>query len=70
MVWAVQNIGNRGDNQFNYWNGNLPGPTENPYLPSNLNTANRLGDQVKDALLVLNGTDRFPARRGAYFRTV
>ena len=70
MIWAVQNIGNRGDNAFNYWNGNLPGPTENAYLTSTLNAQNRLGDQVKDALITLNGTERFQKRRGAYFRMV
>lgn len=59
MVWAVQNIGNLGDNAFNYWNGNLPGPTENPYLTSSQNASTRLGDQVKDALITLNGTERF-----------
>ena len=70
LIWAVQNIGNRGDTNFNYWNGNLPGPTESPYLSSGINASNRYGDQVKDALLTLNGSERFQARRGAYFRTV
>ena len=70
LVWTVQNIGNVGDDSFNYWNGNLPGPTENPYLTSSLNASNRQGDQVKDALISLNGTERFQRRRGAYFRMV
>lgn len=70
IVWAVQNIGNRGDNQFNYWNGNLPGPTQSPYLTDSLNSTSLLGDQIKDCLLLLNGTERFQQRRGAYFRTV
>ena len=70
MVWSVKNIGNIGDNYFNYWNGNLPGPTENPYLSSSQNSTLKYGDQVKDALLLLNGTERFQSRRGAYFRMV
>jgi hypothetical protein len=70
LVWAVQNIGNRGDNAFNYWNGNLPGPTQNPYLSSTINAGLKLGDQVKDALITLNGSERFQSRRGAYFRLV
>lgn len=70
LVWTVQNVGNRGDNMFNYWNGNLPGPTENPYLSSAQNLENRLGDQIKDALMTLNGSERFQRRRGAYFRMV
>ena len=70
LVWAVQNIGNRGDNAFNYWNGNLPGPTQSPYLSSTINSGLKLGDQVKDALITLNGSERFQSRRGAYFRLV
>jgi hypothetical protein len=65
LVWRVQNVAD--EDTFNYW----PTPfNQNVAVGANDLTERAHNEFLERAKLQLNGTDRFSAREGSYFRCV
>ena len=65
LVWRVQ--GTNSEDTFNYWPSSFNENTEVASTDLNARAQNEFLERVK---LQLNGTDRFSAREGSYFRCV